>query len=117
MKCPNCKQSFFWGETILRFTVAGDDIVSCRNCREQIELVEDSPDELSDIFFNFVRCQVVPLMLASVPLVFFSSAPLFATIGFVVILLWTLREYEATQYDLRLKSAEKSRETVSSHER
>jgi hypothetical protein len=116
MKCPNCKKSFFWGETTLRFTFAGDSVVSCRHCREQIELVEGSSDDISDIIFNFVRCWIVPLLLAGVPLELFSREPFFATGGFLAIILWQLREYEATHYDLRLKSVEKNSETESSHE-
>jgi hypothetical protein len=87
--------------------------VSCRHCHEQIELVEDSSDDISDIIFNFVRCWILPLMLAGVPLQLFSREPFFATIGFLVLILWQLREYEATHYDLRLKLVEKSCETQS----
>lgn len=118
MNCPNCKKSYFWGEASIRSIFAANGVFSCRNCGEKTELIEDEPsDDISHTIFSVIRCWIVPAILASIQFDFFGSSPFFASICGVVIVLWALREREATQYDLRLVSAENASETEASKEK
>jgi hypothetical protein len=107
MNCPNCKKSYFWGEASIRSMFASNDAFSCRNCDEKTELIEDAPsDDISHVIFSVIRCGIVPIMLAALPLELFGSSPFFASIGYVMIILWALREREKMHYFLRLVSVE-----------
>jgi hypothetical protein len=86
---------------------ATSDVFSCRNCGEKTKLIEDDPsDEIFPMIFSVIRCGIVPVMLGGLLIDFFGSSPLFASICYLVIILWTLREREEMHYFLRVGSAE-----------
>ena len=99
MNCPNCNRQFLWGEVLIRAALNGNDKFCCPRCRAKIKVVEV---ESVSFLQSVIRCWLIPLFAIGLPFEFWSTSPALLWPSVIILLAWTLHEFENVYYNLKL---------------